>query len=82
MQPLADTILEHIGSMYTALGKSADALPYFLKSVKLQEDILGKFMNSCWSEHAFASLLCLCKLILRHFMLLVGDQSALLAGHS
>jgi hypothetical protein len=47
MQPLADTILEHIGSMYTALGKSADALPYFLKSVKLQEDILGKFMNSC-----------------------------------
>jgi hypothetical protein len=87
MQPLADTILEHIGSMYTALGKSADALPYFLKSVKLQEDILGKFMNSCcvawgcWFEHAFASLLCLCKEILRHFMLLVGDQSALLAGH-
>jgi len=41
-QPLMDRILEHVGSMYTALGKPAEGLPFYLKSVEIQEHVLGK----------------------------------------
>lgn len=40
--PLADSILEHVGSMYTALGKPAEGLPFFVRSVDIQEELLGK----------------------------------------
>ena len=41
MQPLADKILEHMGSMYTALGKPAEGLLYYLRSVQIQEELVG-----------------------------------------
>lgn len=40
--PLSDSILEHVGSMYTALGKPAEGLPFFVRSVDIQEELLGK----------------------------------------
>lgn len=42
MQPLGDSILEHMGSMYTALGKPEEGLPLYLKSLEIQEELLGK----------------------------------------
>ncbi|KAG0615637.1 hypothetical protein M758_5G057300 [Ceratodon purpureus] len=41
-QPLVDRILEHVGSMYTALGKPSEGLPFYLKSVEIQEHLLGE----------------------------------------
>lgn len=44
-QPLTDRILEHVGSMYTALGKPSEGLPFYLKSVEIQEHLLGIYQN-------------------------------------
>ncbi|KAH9329598.1 hypothetical protein KI387_001706, partial [Taxus chinensis] len=41
-EPLVDRILEHMGSMYTALEKPEEALPLYIRSLKIQEGILGK----------------------------------------
>lgn len=41
-QPLIDRILEHMGSMYTALGKPDEGLPFYLKSIEIQEHLLGE----------------------------------------
>lgn len=41
-EPLMDRILEHVGSMYTALCKPAEGLPFYLKSIEIQEQQLGK----------------------------------------
>lgn len=41
-QPLVDRILEHVGSMYTALGKPSEGLPFYLKSIEIQEHLLGE----------------------------------------
>ncbi|KAJ7522419.1 hypothetical protein O6H91_18G009800 [Diphasiastrum complanatum] len=40
-EPLVDSILEHMGSMYTALGKPKEALIFFNKSLEIQESLLG-----------------------------------------
>lgn len=44
-QPLIDRILEHMGSMYTALGKPDEGLPFYLKSIEIQEHLLGTYQN-------------------------------------
>jgi tetratricopeptide (TPR) repeat protein len=41
-QPLLDSVLEHMGSMYTSLGKPEEALPYYQRSLKIQEELHGK----------------------------------------
>ncbi|KAG0586437.1 hypothetical protein KC19_2G090400 [Ceratodon purpureus] len=41
-QPLADKVLEHMGSMYNALGKPAEGVLYYLKSIQIQEDLVGE----------------------------------------
>ncbi|CAK9865259.1 unnamed protein product [Sphagnum jensenii] len=42
MQPLVDGILEHVGGMYTALGKPEEGLPFYLSSLEIQEELLGQ----------------------------------------
>ena len=49
-QPLVDRILEHVGSMYTALGKPSEGLPFYLKSIEIQEHLLGKHHNRKWAQ--------------------------------
>jgi hypothetical protein len=46
-EPLVDRILEHVGSMYTALGKPSEGLPFYLKSVEIQEQLLGERESGC-----------------------------------
>jgi tetratricopeptide (TPR) repeat protein len=41
-QPLLDSVLEHMGSMYTSLGKPEEALPYYQRSLKIQEELHGQ----------------------------------------
>ncbi len=41
-QPLLDSVLEHMGSMYTFLGKPEEALPNYQRSLKIQEELHGK----------------------------------------
>jgi hypothetical protein len=43
MQPLADKILEHMGTMYTTLGKPAEGLLYYLRSIQIQEELVGNY---------------------------------------
>lgn len=45
LQPLADRILQHMGSMYTELGKPEEGLPFYLKSLEIQEDLVGKYSH-------------------------------------
>ncbi|BBN15536.1 hypothetical protein MPTK1_6g20350 [Marchantia polymorpha subsp. ruderalis] len=40
--PLLDNILEHVGSMYTGIGKPEEALPCYLRSLDIQESVFGK----------------------------------------
>lgn len=41
-EPLVDKILEHMGTMYTALEKPGEALPLYTRSLGIQEGVLGK----------------------------------------
>ncbi len=41
-QPLLNSVLEHMGSMYTSLGKPEEALPHYQRSLKIQEELYGK----------------------------------------
>ncbi|CAK9222254.1 unnamed protein product [Sphagnum troendelagicum] len=41
-QPLFKRVLEHMGSKYTSLGKPEEALPYYQRSLKIQEELHGK----------------------------------------
>jgi len=45
-QPLLDSVLEHMGSMYTSLGKPEEALPYYQRSLKIQEELHGKDLGA------------------------------------
>ena len=40
-EPLLDAFLEHIGSVYFALGNTDEALFCYKKSLELQESIFG-----------------------------------------
>jgi len=40
-QPLLDNILGHMGQMYSALGKPAEAVPMLEDSLEIQENIMG-----------------------------------------
>ncbi|XP_024374834.1 uncharacterized protein [Physcomitrium patens] len=42
LQPLADRVLEHMGTMYAALDKPAEGQLYYVKSLEIQEDLVGK----------------------------------------
>ena len=56
--PLADSILEHVGSMYTAIGKPAEGLPFFVRSIDIQEELLGKVIFFPFlSKHVVVHLL-------------------------
>jgi hypothetical protein len=41
-QPLFKRVLEHMGSKYISLGKPEEALPYYQRSLKVQEELHGK----------------------------------------
>lgn len=41
-EPLVDKILEHMGTMYTALEEPKEALPLYTRSLGIQEAVLGK----------------------------------------
>ncbi|KAH9548289.1 hypothetical protein CY35_11G080700 [Sphagnum magellanicum] len=42
LHPLVDGILDHVGGMYTALGKPEEGLPFYLSSLDIQEEVLGQ----------------------------------------
>ncbi|KAL3681915.1 hypothetical protein R1sor_024871 [Riccia sorocarpa] len=38
---LLDNVLEHVGSMYTGIGKPEEGLPFYLRSLSIQEGVYG-----------------------------------------
>ncbi len=50
LHPLVDGILDHVGGMYTALGKPEEGLPFYLSSLDIQEEVLGKDLQPCLSN--------------------------------
>lgn len=49
--PLVDSILIHMGSMFTTLGKFEDAILVYQRGLKILEREFGKyrFCSCCWS---------------------------------
>ncbi|CAM6104044.1 unnamed protein product [Calypogeia fissa] len=41
-QPLLDSVLEHVASMYAAIEKPEEAIPFFVRSLQIQKAIYGK----------------------------------------
>lgn len=57
-QPLLDNILSHMGQMYSALGKPAEAVPMLEDSLEIQENIMGEVITQIL-YHVFLMHICL-----------------------
>lgn len=56
--PLLDNILGHMGEMYSALGKPAQAVPMLEDNLEIQENILGEVIAQIL-YHVFLMHICL-----------------------
>lgn len=42
-QPLLDSVLEHVASMYAAIDKPEEAIPLFARSLDIQKSVYGEY---------------------------------------